>query len=59
MELTLLIRKDEDGKIKYSLCNKKPKDNLKDLAYNQSTRYFIEHAFCNAKQHLKMGHYQI
>lgn len=59
MELTLLIRKDEDGKIKYSLCNKKPKDNLKDLAYNQSTRYFIEHAFRNAKQHLKMGQYQI
>lgn len=59
MELTLHIRKDEDGKMKYSLCYKKIKDNLKDLAYNQSTRYFIEHAFRNVKQHLKMGHYQI
>lgn len=58
MELTLLIRKDEDGKIKYSLCHKKPEDSLKDLSYNQNTRYFIEHAFRNQKQHLKMGQYQ-
>jgi SRSO17 transposase len=59
MELILHIRKDDNGKMKYSLWHKNPKDNLKDLAYNQSTRYFIEHAFRNAKQHLKMGHYQI
>jgi len=58
MALTLLIRKDKDGKIKYSLCYPRPEETLKGLAYHQSTRYFIEHAFRNNKQHLKMNQYQ-
>jgi SRSO17 transposase len=58
MELKLLIRKDLDGTIKYSLCHPRPNDTIKDLAYHQSTRFFIEHAFRNNKQHLKMNQYQ-
>ena len=58
MELKLLIRKDLDGTIKYSLCYPRANDTIKDLAYHQSTRFFIEHAFRNNKQHLKMNQYQ-
>jgi SRSO17 transposase len=58
MELTLLIRKDPDGKIKFSLCHLRPNETLKGMAYHQSSRYFIENAFRNNKQHLKMNQYQ-
>ena len=58
MELILLIRKDEDGTIKFSLCNARENIALKELAYQQSKRYFIERGFQDAKQELGLDDYQ-
>jgi SRSO17 transposase len=58
MELILLIRKDADGTIKYSLCNAPADVTLKELAYQQSKRYFIERNFQDCKQELGLDDYQ-
>lgn len=58
MELILLIRKDADGTIKYSLCNASADVALKELAYQQSKRYFIERNFQDCKQELGLDDYQ-
>ncbi len=58
MELILLIRKDADGTIKYSLCNAPQDVTLKELAYQQSKRYFIERNFQDTKQELGLDDYQ-
>ena len=58
IELILLIRKDQDGTIKYSLCNAKDDVPLNELAYQQSKRYFIERNFQDAKQELGLDDYQ-
>lgn len=55
--LTLLIRQDKDGTIKYSFCHC-PGATLKDLAYRQSKRYFIEKAFREGKKELGLNEYQ-
>jgi SRSO17 transposase len=55
--ITLLIREDPDGTLKYSFCHC-PGASLKELAYRQSKRYFIEKAFREAKQELGLNEYQ-
>ena len=55
--ITLLIREDKDGTIKYSYCNC-PGCKLKELAYRQSKRYFVEKAFREGKKELGLNQYQ-
>lgn len=55
--LTLLIRQDKDGTIKYSLCHC-PGCDGKELAYRQSKRYFVEKAFREGKKELGLNEYQ-
>lgn len=55
--VTLLIREDKDGTIKYSFCHC-PGASLKELAYRQCKRYFVEKAFREAKKELGLNQYQ-
>ncbi len=55
--LTLLIREDKDGTIKYSFCHC-PGASLKELAYRGCKRYFVEKAFREAKKELGLNEYQ-
>jgi SRSO17 transposase len=55
--LTLLIREDKDGTIKYSFCHC-PGATLKELAYRQSKRYFVEKSFRDGKKELGLNEYQ-
>ena len=58
-ERRLIVREDGSGDLKYSLTNLPPETNLKRLAYIQNQRYWIEHAFHEAKNELGMGQYQV
>lgn len=51
MEVKLLIRKDEDGTIRYALSNDL-KASMHRLAFMHSQRYFIERSFLELKQQL-------
>lgn len=55
--VTLLIREDKDGTIKYSFCHC-PGSSLKELAYRQCKRYFVEKAFREGKKELGLNEYQ-
>jgi len=56
---TLLVREDESGEMKYSLTNLPCETKLHRLAYVQNQRYWIEHAFHEAKSQLGMAQYQV
>lgn len=56
---TLLIREDESGEMKYSLTNLPCETKLRQLAYVQNQRYWIEHTFHEAKSQLGMAQYQV
>lgn len=58
MKLILLIRKDPDGTIKYSLCHAPKYIRTRVLAYRQCKRYFIEQSFREAKLELGLNEYQ-
>jgi SRSO17 transposase len=58
MKLILLIRKDPDGTIKYSLCHAPKYVRTRMLAYRQCKRYFIEQAFRESKMELGLNEYQ-
>ena len=53
----LLVRKDDDGTIRYTLTNSKK--HLCKLAFMQGQRYFVERAFQDAKQQLGLNQYQV
>jgi SRSO17 transposase len=57
-KLILLIRKDRDGTIKYSLCHAPKYIRIRVLAYRQCKRYFIEQSFREAKMELGLNEYQ-
>jgi SRSO17 transposase len=58
MSLTLLIRRDRNGDIKYTFTNADSSESLQGLAYMQCKRYFIEQSFKESKGELGMGQYQ-
>ncbi len=58
MEVKLIIRKDEDGKTHYILCNDL-KASKHRLAFMHSQRYFIERSFQESKQQLGLHEYQV
>ncbi|MBN8852786.1 MAG: hypothetical protein BGO55_03430 [Sphingobacteriales bacterium 50-39] len=58
LKLILLIRKDPDGTIKYSLCHAPKYIRTRTLAYRQCKRYFIEQALRKAKMELGLNEYQ-
>lgn len=55
--VTLLIREDKDGTIKFSFCHC-PGASLQELAYRQCKRYFVEKAFREGKKELGLNEYQ-
>ncbi|AKB51467.1 Mobile element protein [Methanosarcina barkeri str. Wiesmoor] len=58
--LWLLISKDvESNDIKYSLCNASEDTSLDELAKMQSSRYWIERAFQDAKVYCGMSEYMV
>jgi SRSO17 transposase len=58
MEVKLLIRKDEDGTIRYAICNNLRASKHR-LAFMHSQRYFIERSFQDMKQQLGLNEYQV
>nr|WP_233557446.1 IS701 family transposase [Aquimarina sp. AD1] len=56
--LILLVRKDADGKTKYSVTNME-NNHIKKLAQKQRQRIFIEQIFKEDKNLVGMGDYQI
>jgi len=56
---SLLVRKDADGSLKYSLTNLPGGKPLSYYANIQGQRFWIEHAFHEAKSQLGMAQYQV
>lgn len=55
----LVARRDEAGDFKYSLTNLPGSQSWKRDAYVQGQRFWIEHAFHEAKSQLGMAQYQV
>lgn len=55
----LVVRQDESGEFKYSLTNLPSALSWARLAYVQGQRFWIEHAFHEAKSQLGMAQYQL
>ncbi|MEM6806540.1 MAG: IS701 family transposase [Bacteroidota bacterium] len=58
LKLQLIIRKDTDGKVKYSFCNLH-QDSLSRIAVRQGQRVFVERIFEEGKNEIGMGDYQV
>lgn len=58
LDLILLIRKDNDGNVKFSLSNMH-EDHIAELAQKQGQRIFVEQMFKEGKNQVGMGDYQI
>jgi len=57
INLKLLVRKDKDGKTKYSLTNMLL-DEIEELAQKQGQRIFVEQIFKESKNLVGLGDYQ-
>ena len=57
-ELWLYIRKYEDGRIKYALCNAKAGIDIEELHHAATLRWPIEQSFQECKGYLGMDHYE-
>jgi SRSO17 transposase len=57
-EVWLYIRRYNDGRIKYSLCNAPADTPLETLHRVATMRWPIEQCFQECKSHLGMGHYE-
>jgi SRSO17 transposase len=55
----LIVRRDSDGSFKYSLSNLPAGKELERYAWAQAQRFWIEHAFHEAKSQLGMAQYQV
>jgi SRSO17 transposase len=58
-ERTLIVSEDADGEIKTSLSNCVDTRDPRRLVYMQRQRFWIEHAFGQAKSQLGMAQYQV
>lgn len=58
-ERILVVRQDADGSFKYSLSNLPSGRQWEWYAWVQGQRYWIEHAFHEAKSQLGMAQYQV
>jgi SRSO17 transposase len=58
LPLQLLVRKDFDGQMYYSLCYSPKSATLKELAKGQAQRVFVERIFEEGKNIVGMGDYQ-
>ena len=58
LKLQLIIRKDPDGKVKYSFSNMH-QDSLSQIAARQGQRVFVERIFEEGKNEIGMGDYQV
>lgn len=57
IDLKLIVRKDPDGKTKYSITNIML-DSIEDLAQKQGQRIFVEQMFRESKNLVGLGDYQ-
>ena len=55
----LVVRCDADGSFKYSLTNFTIEESWERLGWIQGQRYWIEHAFHEAKSQIGMAQYQV
>lgn len=55
----LIVRRESDGSYKYSLSNAPDETAWERLGRIQAHRYWIEHAFKEAKSELGLGHYEV
>lgn len=55
----LVVRQDADGSFKYSLTNITDRRKWSEYAWIQGQRFWIEHAFHEAKSQLGMAQYQV
>jgi SRSO17 transposase len=58
-ERLLVVRRDADEAFKYSLTNLRCGESWERLAWIQGQRYWIEHAFHEAKSQIGMAQYQV
>jgi SRSO17 transposase len=54
----LLMRREEDGEVKYALSNAPPDTPLEHLAWMESQRYFVERSIQDAKSELGWDEFQ-
>ena len=54
----LLVKREADGGVKYSISNAPAQTSMRRLLYMQGQRHFIERIFQDSKSHLGLDHYQ-